>query len=73
MGFALGKRLLFIQPFDEQQVGELLHQLKRIRNTPRPKVVPHRVDLRLQFACNHLVCSFATPAELAQYNGNRHR
>ena len=49
----LRQRLPLVQRFDEQQVGELLHHLQRVRDSPRPEVIPHRVDAALQLPRDH--------------------
>ena len=49
----LRQRLLLVQTLDEQQVGELLHHLQRIRYAPRPEVIPNRINLALQLPRDH--------------------
>jgi hypothetical protein len=37
--------LAFVKPFDEQQIGELLHYFERVGDTSGPEVIPDSVDL----------------------------
>ena len=39
-GFALFDRLQFVEPLDEQQVGDLFDDRERIGDATRPEVVP---------------------------------
>ena len=43
----------FVEPLDEEQIGELLDDRERIRNAARPHGVPDLVDLGLEFTRDH--------------------
>jgi hypothetical protein len=42
-----------VEPFDEQQVGDLLDDLKRIGNPAGPEGIPNAVNLTTDFAGEH--------------------
>ena len=50
---ALLDRLQLVEPLDEQQIGDLLHDAERILQAARPEVVPDAVDLIFDFANDH--------------------
>ena len=54
VGLVLLQRVHVVEPPDEQQVGNLLHHLQRVRDAAGPKCVPDAVDLCLDVACDHL-------------------
>ncbi len=43
-----------VQPLQEQQVGDLLDDLQRVRNAARPERIPNFIDLVAQFARKHV-------------------
>lgn len=44
-GLLLFEQLQVIEPAEEEQVGDLLNHLKRVRNAARPERIPDAVDL----------------------------
>ena len=71
--FGLLKRLQLVQALDEQQIGNLLHHVQRIRHPARPEVVPDRVDLVSNFANEHQTLSLTRPLALAKASSNASR
>ena len=53
LALALFQGVEVVQPLDEQQIGHLLHDRKRIGDPARPKVVPNTVNLVSDFAGQH--------------------
>jgi hypothetical protein len=47
-------RLLLVETLGEEQIGELFHHLKWVRDPTRPEVIPNRIDLRLLLTSDHL-------------------
>ena len=52
-GLALFQGVSFVQPLDEEQVGELLDDQERIRDAARPHRVPDAVYLGFECAGDH--------------------
>jgi hypothetical protein len=42
-----------VEPFNEEQVGELLNHLHGVGDTTRPHGVPNGIDFRFKFSGNH--------------------
>ena len=54
VGLVFLEGVKFVQPLDEEQVGELLDNGERIGNTAGSEGVPDAVDFGFDFACDHL-------------------
>ncbi len=54
VGLVLFKRMQIIETLDEQQISNLLHDLKWIRNAARPEGVPNLVDFAAYLAVDQL-------------------
>jgi len=54
VGFLLLQGVEFVQPLDEQEIGQLLDNGKRVGNSPGPHGVPDAVDFGFCFAGDHL-------------------
>ena len=65
VGLVFLQRVHVVEPADEQQVGNLLHHLQRVRDAAGPKCVPDAVDLGLDVACDHLRGFQIGPASFA--------
>ena len=52
-GLAFGQGLKVVETADEQQVGDLLDHLERVRDPAGPERVPDSVDLAAQFPRDH--------------------
>lgn len=64
----LGERVQVIQPANEQQIGDLLDDLQRVRDASRPKRIPDPVDLAIELTgyhcCTHLSAAVGDSTEL---------
>ena len=45
--------LTVVEPSDEEQVGDLLDDLERVADAPRPEGIPDAVDLALELSGDH--------------------
>lgn len=52
-GFALLQRVEVVEPFQEQEIGDLLNHLQRVGNPAGPEAIPDPVDLVAEFASQH--------------------
>ena len=56
-GLGFLQRLDFVEPFDEEQVGELFDDRQRVGDAARPHGVPDAIDFGFEFAGDHWFCS----------------